>query len=71
MIGIESIVSFVFIAIVIAGIMALLWFAIGYGEANMPMPMAWRVVRVVFVVLCIFLAVSILMTLIGHPIVRF
>jgi uncharacterized membrane protein YtjA (UPF0391 family) len=71
MVGIDSIVWFVFVAIVIVAILALLWYAIGYAESAMPMPVAWKVVRVVFVLLVIFLLISILLGLIGHPIVRF
>ena len=71
MVDIGTIVWFVFVAIVVVGILALLWWVIGYCEANLPEPMAWRVVRVVFVVLCVFLAISVLMSLIGRPIVRF
>lgn len=71
MIGIDQIVWFVFVAVVVVGILALLWWLIGYCEASMPMPMAWNVVRVVFVVLCVFLLVCVLLALIGRPIVRF
>ena len=53
------------------GVLALLWWLIGYCEANLPMPLAWKIVRVVFVVLCVFLLIAILLSLIGHPIVRF
>jgi len=70
MIGIEDIVLFVFIAIVIVAILALLWYAIGYAESKMPMPMAWNIVRVVFVLLVVFLLIAVLLGLIGHPIIR-
>jgi len=71
MIGIETIVWFVFIAIVIIAVLALLWWLIGFCETKLPMPMAWNIVRVVFVVLCVFLLIAVLLSLIGHPIVRF
>lgn len=71
MIGIESIVWFVFVAIVIIAILALLWFGIGYAESKLPMPMAWNIVRLVFVLLCVFLLIAVLLSMIGHPIVRF
>ncbi len=70
MIGIETIVWFVFVAIVIIAILAVLWYAIGYAESKLPMPMAWNIVRVVFVLLVLFLLISVLLGLIGHPIVR-
>ena len=71
MVGIDTIVWFVFIAIVVVAILALLWWVIGYCETKMPMPMAWNIVRVAFVVLVVFLLIAILLGLIGHPIVRF
>lgn len=71
MIGIDAIVWFVFVAIVIVAILALLWFAIDYAEKKMPMPMAWNIVRLIFVLLCVFLLIAVLLSLIGHPIVRF
>lgn len=70
MIGIEQIVWFVFAAIIIVAVLALLWYAIGYAEVKLPMPMAWNIVRVVFVILVIFLGISLLLGLLGHPIVR-
>lgn len=71
MVSIGTIVAFVFGAIVVAAILALLWWLIGYCEAKMPMPMVWNIVRVAFVILCVFLAISVLLSLIGYPIVRF
>lgn len=71
MIGIDTIVWFVFVAIVVVAILAALWFAIGYAETKMPMPVAWNIVRLVFVLMCVFLLIAVLLQLIGHPIVRF
>ncbi len=72
-IGIEDIVWWTFISIVVVGILSLLWFAIGYAESKVPTapPMAWNIVRLVFVLLCVFLLVCALMALIGKPLVRF
>ncbi len=70
MIGIDQIVWFVFAAIIVVAVLALLWFAIGYAEARMPMPMAWNVVRLVFVLMVVFLLIAILLGLLGHPIIR-
>ncbi len=69
-IGIEQIVLFVFVAIVVVAILALLWYAIGYAESRLPMPMAWNIVRLVFVLLVVFLLISVLLGLLGHPIIR-
>lgn len=71
MIGIDTIVWFVFASIIIIGVLALLWWLIGFCETKLPFPMAWNVVRVVFVVLCVFMAIALLLSLFGHPIVRF
>jgi hypothetical protein len=70
MVGIDTIICFVFVAIIVIGILALLWWLIGYCEQKLPMPMAWNIVRVVFVVLCVFLLIAILLGLLGHPVVR-
>lgn len=70
-VGIEQIVWFVFVAIIVVAVLALLWFAIGYAESKMPMLYAWNIVRVVFVLLVVFLLISVLLGLLGHPIVRF
>ena len=71
MIGIDQIVWFVFMTIIVIGILALLWWLIGYCESKLPMPMAWNIVRVVFVIMCVFLLIAILLGLLGHPLVRF
>lgn len=70
MIGIETIVWFVFIAIMVIGVLAVLWWLIGYCEREFASP-AWRFVRVIFVILCAFLAISVLLSLSGHPLVKF
>ncbi len=71
MISIETLVWFVFGAITAVAVLALLWYAIGYAEAALPMPMAWNIVRVVFVLLVIFLLISVLLSFFGHPIIDF
>ena len=71
MIGIDTIVWFVFGAVIIIVILAALWWLIGYCETKLPMPMAWNIVRVVFVVLCVFLLISVLLSLLGYPIITF
>lgn len=52
-------------------IIALLWFAIQYAEQNFPAPLVWKCVRVVFVLLVVFFLIAVLLSLIGHPVVRF
>ncbi len=70
MIGLDTIVWFVFVAIIVVTILALLWYGIGYAESKLPMPMAWNIVRVAFVLLCLFLAIAVLLGLLGRPLVR-
>lgn len=71
-VGIETIVYFVFGAIIVVAILGLLWYAIGYAEAKFPsVPMAWNIVRVAFVLLVIFLLICVLLSLLGKPLVRF
>lgn len=72
MIGIETIVYFVFGAIIVVAILALLWWVIGYCEKKFPEPaIAWTIVRVAFVVLVVFMLIAALLGLLGHPVVRF
>lgn len=70
MVGIDTIVGFVFGAIILVGVLGLLWWLIGYCEKKIPMPMAWNIVRVIFVVLVVFLLIAVLLGLLGHPVVR-
>lgn len=72
MIGVDSIVWFVFVSIIVIAVLSILWWVIGYCESKFPnIPMAWNVVRVIFVLMCAFLLIAVLLSLIGHPIVRF
>jgi hypothetical protein len=71
MVGIDTIVWFVFVAIIVIGVLAILWWLIGYCEMSFPLPLVWRVVRVIFVILVAFLAIAMLLSFIGHPLVRF
>lgn len=70
MIGIDQVIWFVFVAIILVAVLGLLWFAIGYAESMISMPMAWNIVRLVFVLLVVFMLIAILLGMIGHPIVR-
>ncbi len=73
MISIETIVWVVFAGIIIAAILALLWYAINYVQSKFPMPgfpMGWNILRVVFVLLVVFFLIAVLLSLLGHPIVR-
>ncbi len=70
MIGIDTLVWFVFVTIIAVVVVGILWWLIVYCEQNFPAPMLWKVVRVVFVILCAFFAISILLALMGHPVVR-
>ncbi len=72
MITIEQLVWFVFMAIVVGGIVALLWFAITYAESKLGgPPMFWNILKLIFVLLLIFLLINILLGLLGGtPIIR-
>ena len=71
MIGIDQIVYAVLFVLVVGAIAGLLWFLIGYAEANgVPGPFC-RAARVIMVVLGVLLLIAILLSLIGHPVVRF
>ncbi len=72
MIDLMTIVYFVFGAIIVVAILALLWFAIGYAQKSFPSapPMAWTIVRLIFVLLCVFFLICFLLGLLGHPIIR-
>ena len=67
----RQVMWFVFGAIVVVAILALLWWVIVYCESKFPMQMAWNVVRVAFVVLVVFFLIAVLLAMIGYPIVRF
>ena len=70
-VSIEGLVWFVFVAIIVVAILGLLWYAIGYAESKFPqVPMAWNILRVVFVLLVVFFLICVLLAMIGHPIVR-
>ena len=70
MVGIDTIVWFVFTAIVVITVLLLDSVCAAMVESKLPMPMAWNIVRVVFVVLVVFLLIAILLGMLGHPIVR-
>jgi len=70
MVGLDTIVWFVFGAIVAIIVLAILWWVIGYAEKKFPLPMVWNGVRVAFVLLVAFFMISVLLGLLGHPIIR-
>ena len=70
MIGIDTIVWFVFIAIILVLVIAILWWLLNYCETQFPAPLAWKVIRVIFVVICAFIAIAVLLGLLGHPIIK-
>ena len=72
MIDLRDLVIFVFAALVGAGIIALLWFAITYAESKFGgPPMFWNVIKVVFVLLIVFILINFLLELMGAtPIIR-
>ena len=69
MITLDTLVRYTFFAVIATVVAALLWWAITYAEAQFPAPVAWKVVRLVFVLLCVFLCVAVLLSLLGRPVV--
>lgn len=64
MISIAGTVSLVVTLIVVAVILALLWALIGFCEGRFPqVPMAWNIIRVIFVIIVVVLLISILLSL--------
>jgi hypothetical protein len=72
MIGIETIVYYIVFLLVAGLILGLLWWLIGYCESVFPgMPLFFKAIRVVFVILVVLLCISLLLGLAGHPVIRF
>ncbi len=71
MVGIETVVAVVVFLLVGGLILGLCYWLINYIEAQgLGPPVMFQVIRVVFVILVVLLLISILLSLIGHPIVR-
>ncbi len=72
MIGFDTIV-YVVITMLLGGmVLGLLWWLIGYCERKFPsVPRAFDVIRIVFVIMVVLLLISLLMHLMGYPLVRF
>lgn len=52
-------------------VLGLLWFLIGYVEAQgLGPPVMFKVIRIVFIILVVLLLISVLLGLAGHPVVR-
>ena len=72
MISLSGIVSIVVYLLIAAAVLGLLWFLIGYCEANMGgPPKVYGVIRVVFVVLVVLGLIGLLLSLLsGQPLFR-
>ena len=71
MIGIDAIVYTVVYLLIAGLILSLLYFLIQYCESQGFGPLVvFKVIRLVFVILVVLLAISLLLNLIGYPIVR-
>ena len=71
MIGIETLVYAVVFMLIGALIVGLLWFLINYVESQgLGPPLVFKIIRVVFIVLIVLVLISILLGLIGHPVIR-
>ncbi len=73
MITITDLVMFVFIAICVGIIVALLWFALTYAQSKLGgPPMFWNIVTLIFVLLLVFIGINLILELMGGtPMVRF
>ncbi len=72
MIGLDTIVYAVVFLLVGGLILGLCWWLITYIEAQgLGPPIMFKVIRIVFIVLVVLLLISILLSFLGHPIVRF
>jgi hypothetical protein len=71
-VSLEGIVTFIVYLLIAVVVLGLLWWLIGYVEAQgWGPPQAFKVIRVIFVVLIVLLCIAILMSLIGHPLIEF
>lgn len=72
MIGIGDLV-YVIVGLLVGGlILGLLWWLINYCEKEFPgFPMIFKVIRIVFVILVVLVLISLLLHLVGYPVVRF
>jgi hypothetical protein len=70
-IGIDQLVYVVLFILVVGAIAGLLYWLIGYAESQgMPAPFG-KIARIVLVVFLVLVAIGILLSLIGRPIIRF
>jgi Na+/melibiose symporter-like transporter len=70
-VSLAGIVSTILGLLIGAVVLGLLWFLIGYIEKQgWGPPLAFQVIRVIFVILVVVLLISLLMALIGHPLIR-
>lgn len=71
MIGIDTLVTVIVYLLIGGLILGLLWWLITYVEAQgIGPPILFKIIRVVFVILVVLVLISVLMSLIGHPLVR-
>ncbi len=72
MIGIGDLV-YVIVGLLVGGlILALLWWLVTYCEAQFPgFPLLFKFIRIVFVILVVLLLISILLGMLGYPVIRF
>ena len=71
MITITQLVMFIVYLLVGGLVLGLLWWLIGYVESQgWGPPVFFKLVRVIFVILVVLLAISLLLGFAGHPIIR-
>lgn len=72
MIGLDTLVYLVILLIVGALVIGLCWWLILYVESQgLGPPVLFKIVRVVFVILVVLFLISVLLGMVGHPVVRF
>lgn len=71
MIALETLVGAVVFMLIGALVLGLLWWLIGYVEAQgLGPPVMFKVIRVVFVILVVLVLIGVLMQLAGRPLIR-
>jgi len=63
---------YIIVGLLIGGlVLGLLWWLIGYCEAQFPgFPLLFKVIRIVFVILVVLLLIGLLLNMAGVPVVR-
>lgn len=70
MIILPALVSLIVCLLLGAVVLGLLWWLIGYVESKgIGPPLAYTIIRIIFVILFVLLLISILLEFLGHPLI--